>query len=109
MQHPSVRSLWPDTMNPLSESFKDLTTVLLINCSSLRNEFFMNNTLTVEKQISMDLIFDLLIDAFFGRGELLVCHSELCPLVSGSYSKIHDSLPVMTCFEKNLRHFRCVQ
>jgi len=50
----------------------------------------MNNTLTVENQISMDLIFDLIILAFFGRGELLVCHSELCRLVAGSYSKIHD-------------------
>ena len=39
----------------------------------------------------MDLIFDLLILAFFGRGELLVYHSELCRLLSGSYSKIHDS------------------
>ena len=43
----------------------------------------------------MDLIFDLLILAFFGRGELLVCHSVLCRLVSGSYSKIHDSSPIM--------------
>jgi len=56
----------------------------------------------------MDLIFDLLILAFFGRGDLLVCHSELCRLVSGSYSKIHDSSPVMTCLKKN-RHLRCVQ
>jgi hypothetical protein len=55
----------------------------------------------------MVLIFDLLILAFFGRGELLVCHSELCRLVSGSYSKIHVSTPVM--FEKIFRHFRCVQ
>ena len=49
MQHPSVRNLWPDTMNPFSESFKDLTIVLLINCLSLRHEFLMNNNLTVEK------------------------------------------------------------
>ena len=49
----------------------------------------------------MVLVFDLLILAFFGRGELLVCHSELCRLVSGSYSKIHVSSPVMT-FEKKI-------
>ena len=48
----------------------------------------------------MDLIFDLLILAFFGPGELLVCHSEICRLVSGSYSKIHDSSPVMSCLKK---------
>jgi len=61
-----------------------------------------------KKQISMDLIFDLLILAFFRRGELLMCHSELCHLVTGSYSKIQDSAPVMTCLKK-FRHFRCVQ
>jgi len=49
MQHPSVPNLWPDTMNPFSESFKDLTKVLFINCSSLRHKFLMNNALTVEK------------------------------------------------------------
>jgi len=49
MQHPSVRSLWPDTMSPFYESFKDLTIVLFINCLSLRHEFLMNNALTVEK------------------------------------------------------------
>ena len=43
------------------------------------------------KQISIDLIFDLLIRAFFGRGELTVCHSLFCLLVSGSYYKIHDT------------------
>jgi len=47
----------------------------------------------------MVLIFDLLIFAFFGRGELLVCHSELCRLVSGSYSKIHISSSGMTCLK----------
>jgi hypothetical protein len=30
MQNPRVRNLWPDTMNPFSESFKDLTIVLII-------------------------------------------------------------------------------
>ena len=49
MQHPSVCNLWPDTMNPFSESFKDLTIVLFINCLSWRHEFLMNNALTVEK------------------------------------------------------------
>ena len=97
MQHPSVRNLWPDTMNPFSESFKDLTIVLFINCLSLRHEFLMNNALTVEKTNQHG--FDLLIFAFLGRGELLVCHSELCRLVSGSYSKIHVSSPVMTCLK----------
>ena len=49
MHHPSVRNLWPDMMNPFSESFEGLTIVLLINCLSLRHKLFMNNTLIVEK------------------------------------------------------------
>ena len=50
----------------------------------------------------MVFIFDLLILAFFWRGELHVCHSELWRLVSGSYLKIHVSSPVMTCLKKFL-------
>jgi len=50
MQYSSVRSLWSDTMNPLPESFKDLTIVLFINCLSLRHEFLMNNLLTAGKK-----------------------------------------------------------
>ena len=51
MEHPSVRTLWSDTMKHFSESFKDLTTVreLFINCLSLSHEFLMNNNLAVEK------------------------------------------------------------
>jgi len=100
MQHPRVRNLWPDTVNPFSESFNVLTIVLFINCLSWRHKFLMNNALTVEKTNEQRfLIFDLLILAFFGRGELLLCHSELCCLVSGSYSQIHVLSPVMTCLK----------
>ena len=42
------------------------------------------------------LVLDLLILAFLGRGEYAVCHSRLWRFVSGSYSKIHDSSPVIT-------------
>ena len=59
MQRPSFRNLWPDTMNPFSESFKDLTIVLLINCLSLRRELLMNNTLTVEKNILGWILFSI--------------------------------------------------
>ena len=48
----------------------------------------------------MDFIFGLLLLAFFGRGDADVCHSLLCLFVSGSYSKIHVSSPVITFFKK---------
>jgi len=47
-------------------------------------------------QKSIDLILDLLIRAFLGRGEFAVCHSRLWRFVSGPYSKIHDLSPVIT-------------
>jgi len=46
--------------------------------------------------MSIDFILDLLILAFLGRGDFAVCHSRLWRFVSGSYSKIHDSSPVIT-------------
>jgi len=52
--------------------------------------------------MSMDFIFDLLILAFFGRGDADVCRSLLCLFVSGSYSEIHISSPVITFFKKYL-------
>ena len=57
MQHPSVCSLWPDTMNPLSESFKDRTTVLLINCLSWGTNSLWTTPWLSKKQTRMDLIY----------------------------------------------------
>ena len=108
MPYSSVRNLWLDTMNTFSESVKDLTTVLLINCLSLWHNSLRITPWLSKKQISMDLIFNFLILAFFGLCELLMCHSKLSHLVSGSYSKIHDSSPVMTCLKK-FCHFWHVQ
>ena len=46
--------------------------------------------------MSIDLILDLLILAFLGRGEFAACHSRLWLFLSGSYYKIHYSSPVVT-------------
>lgn len=43
----------------------------------------------------MDFTLDLLIRASFGRGDAAVCRSELCRCVSGSYSNIQLSSPVI--------------
>lgn len=47
---------------------------------SLRNSFW--TILFLLTKIFIDLIFSLLIPAFFGRGEFAVCHYSLCLLVS---------------------------
>ena len=55
----------------------------------------------------MDLIFDLVILAFFRHAELPICHSKLCCLISGLYLKIHNSSPVMTCLKKFSSFLMC--
>jgi hypothetical protein len=47
LQHPSVCILWPDIMNPFSESFKDLMIIFFIKCLSLNNEFLMNSVILI--------------------------------------------------------------
>jgi len=49
----------------------------------------------------MDFTLDLPIRSFFGRGDSEVCHSELCLLVVGSYSKTQVSYPVITPCRKS--------
>ena len=51
--------------------------------------------LTSKKEINITLTLDLDIFAFFGLGDIGLFHSRLCRLVNGSYSKIHDSSPVI--------------
>ena len=54
-----------------------------------------------KKMMSMDFTLDLFIQAFFGQGDWEVCHSELCLLVVGSYSKTQVSSPVITHCRKS--------
>ena len=54
----------------------------------------------IKKSNQHHLGFDLNTLAFLGLGDNALFHSRLCRLVSGSYSKIHDSSPVTTLFSK---------
>ena len=103
VQHPSACNTWSHTCHPFPESFKDFPIKSLIDSLPWWHTFLVDDPLTVKKkQISVDLIFDLLILAYLGRGEFAVCHSRLWRFVSGSYSKINDSSPVIT----RLKSFR---
>ena len=50
----------------------------------VKYKLFVHSATAVEKTIIIVFTLDLLMCAFFGRGELFVCHSTLCCLVSGS-------------------------
>ena len=95
VQHPRACNAWSHTCHPFPESFKDFPIKSLIDNLSWWHKFIVDDPLTVLKKI-IDLILDLFILAFLGRGEFAVCHSRLWSFVSGSYSKIHDSSPVIT-------------
>jgi len=52
--------------------------------------------LTSKKTITITLVLDLAILTFFGLGNVGLFHLRLWRLVFGSYSKIHDSSPVIS-------------
>jgi len=54
-----------------------------------------------KKNESIDFTFDLLIRAFFDRGDWEVCHSELCLLDVESYLKTQVSSLVITRCRKS--------
>lgn len=84
MKHLFVSIIWFHANDPFSQPFKDIFMKNLVNSMSRRNKFFVDDSPMSKKQISIDMIFDLLILAFFGRGEFVVCHFLLCLLVSES-------------------------
>jgi len=98
VQHPSTCNAWSHTYHRFPKSFKDFPMNSLIDSLSWWHKFLVEDPLTFKKkkQMSIDLILNLLIFAFLGRGEFAVCHSRLWRFVSGSYSKIYDSSPVIT-------------
>ena len=95
VQHPSACNAWSHKCHPFPESFKDFPIKRSIDSLPWWHKFLVDDPLTVKKN-SIDLILDLLILAFLGQGEFALCHSRLWSFASGSYSKIHDSSPVIT-------------
>jgi len=70
VQHPSACNAWSYTCHHFPESFKDFPIKRLIDSLSWWHKFLSDDPLTVKKkQMSIDLILDLLIIAFLGRGE----------------------------------------
>lgn len=102
IEHPFVCIIWSHANNPFSEPFKDvfIKRTWLTICPGGTNSL-QTISLLSKKQININLIFNLIILAFFGRGEFAVCHFLLYLLVSGSYSKIHNSSPVIIRLTKS--------
>ena len=79
---------------------QDVFVDTLINSLALWQEFCVDNSMGIKKAISITLVLDLNTLIFLGLGDNALFHSRLCRLVSGSYSKIHDSSPITTLFSK---------
>ena len=71
VQHPSAFNAWSHRCHPFPESFKDFPIKSLIDSLSSWHKFLLDDPLTVKKKMSIDLILDLLILAFLGRGEFV--------------------------------------
>ena len=109
LQHPSACNAWSHTCHPFPESFKEFPINSLIDSLSWWHKFLVDDPLTVKKKMSIDLILDLLILAFLGRGEFGVSHFRFWRFVSGLYSKIHDSSPVITRLKNSGSTLKAVQ
>ena len=72
---------------------------MLVYCLIVWYIFMMDHALVVkegDQHLWSTFTWDFCIRAFFGLGEPGDFHWQLWRFVSGSYSKIHDSSPVMT-------------
>ena len=87
VQHQSACNAWSHMCHPLSGSFKDFPIKRLIDSLSWWHKFLVDDPLTVKKQMSIDLILDLLILVFLGRQEFAVYHSRIWRFVSGHTPK----------------------
>ena len=79
---------------------QDLFVDLLIDRLALWQNSLWTMLLTSKNMINMTLILDFDCLAFFGLSDVWDFHWHLWCLVSGSYSKIHVSSPVMTLRSK---------
>ena len=98
VQHPIACNAWSHTCHPFHESFKDFLIKSLIYSLSWLHKFLVDDPLAVKKK-NNEHRFDFGFahsNVFLGWGEFSVCHSRIWRFVSGSYSKIHDSPPVIT-------------
>ena len=68
VQHPSACNAWSQTCHHFPESFKDFPIKSWIDSLSWWHKFLVDDPQTVKKQMSTDLILDLLIFRFLETG-----------------------------------------
>lgn len=99
LEQPFVRNDGFHSNDSLYQSFKDVF-IKTWFAFFMEEPIFCGPFPSTSVKNSVDLNLDLLIWAFFGREEFNLYHSLLCLLVSGWYSKIHDSSSVFTRLKK---------
>ena len=96
VQHPSACNAWSHTCHPFPESFKDFSIKSLINSLSWWHKFLVDDPLTVKKTNEHQFDFGFAHSHFLGTGRVCSVPLPTLRFVLGSYSKIHDSSPVIT-------------
>ena len=80
---------------------------MLVDCLTLWQKLHVDDSSRVEERDQHELDFRPRLSCFFGFGNDGHLHWRLWHLVSGSYSKIQDSSPVMTLCSKSGSVWRC--
>ena len=93
----------------LSESFKDLTIVLSINCLLLMHEFLKNKTLTVEKTNYHTFDFQFAPCCLLWARSVARVPLRTLSFGFGIVLENPRSIICYDIFEKKIRHCRCVQ
>ena len=102
---PQLSSFLPHWAHQTSQ---DVFVDMLIDSLALWQEFCKDNSIDMKKKaISITLVLDLNTLAFLGLGDNALFLSRLCHLMSGVYSKIHDSSSTTTLFSKLGSVSRC--
>jgi hypothetical protein len=98
--------------SPHTQTVQDFKKIFLIHCDTRQYNFFMNYPTRIKEMMTIVLIFDLLVQAFFWFGDSDVCHSSLYLLVLGSYSKnqlaslVYEPIKKMFGFEPFKQFYR---
>ena len=96
VQHPSVCSAWSHKCHPFPESFKDFPIKSLINSLSWWHKIPCGRSPDCQKTNEHRFEFGFAHSRFLGTGRVYSVPLSTLVCCLGSYSRIHDSSPVIT-------------
>ena len=96
VQHPSACNSLLHTCHPFPESFKDFPIKSVIDSLTWWHKFLVDDPLTVKTKNEHQFDFGFAHSRFLGTGRVCSVPLPTLAFCLGSYSKIHNSSPVIT-------------